>query len=42
MYLPEGGLMRKAECGPDVPLGNIEAICRSFERLCRLPEADVR
>lgn len=42
LYLPEGGLMLKAECGPDVPLVNIEAICRSFERLCGLPEGDVR
>ena len=42
LYLPEGGLMLQAECGPDVPLANIEAICRSFERLCRLPEPDAR
>lgn len=38
LYRPEGGLMLEAECGPDVPLQNIEAICRSFERLCNLPE----
>lgn len=38
LYLPEGGLMLQAECGPDVPLANIEAICRAMERLCRLPE----
>jgi len=34
----EGGLMLVAECAPDVPLENIDAICRAFERLCRLPE----
>ena len=39
LYLPEGGLMLKAECGPDVPLANIDAICRVLERLCRLPDA---
>ncbi|MCK4283410.1 MAG: hypothetical protein KAX44_03760 [Candidatus Brocadiae bacterium] len=38
LYLEEGGLMVLAECGPDVPLDNIDAICRAFERLCRLPE----
>ncbi len=38
LYLEEGGLMLLAECGPDVPLENVEAICRTFERLCRLPE----
>jgi hypothetical protein len=41
LYRPQGGLMLLAECGPDVPLGNIEAICRAYERLCGLPEADV-
>lgn len=35
---PDGGLMLVAECAPDVPLENIEAICSAFERLCRLPE----
>jgi len=29
---PEGGLWLKAECGPDVPLQNIEAICASLEK----------
>ncbi|MBM7582870.1 hypothetical protein JOD02_001739 [Caldicoprobacter guelmensis] len=29
---PEGGLMLVAECGPDVPLENIEAICTSLEK----------
>jgi len=27
----DGGLMLSAECGPDVPLENIEALCRAFE-----------
>jgi hypothetical protein len=29
---PEGGLWLKAECGPDVPLENIEAVCTAMER----------
>ncbi len=29
---PEGGLMLKAECAPDVPLENIEAICEALEK----------
>jgi uroporphyrinogen-III decarboxylase len=29
---PQGGLWLKAECGPDVPLENIEAICTALER----------
>ena len=28
----EGGLMLHAECEPDVPLENIEAVCRSLEK----------
>jgi hypothetical protein len=28
----DGGLMLSAECAPDVPLANIEAICQAFER----------
>jgi hypothetical protein len=28
----EGGLMLSAECGPDVPLENIKAICQAFEK----------
>jgi len=28
---PEGGLWLTAECGPDVPLDNIEAICQALE-----------
>ncbi len=33
---PEGGLWLKAECGPDVPLENIEAICVAFEKYRRI------
>lgn len=33
MYLPEGGLMLSAECGADLPLENIEAICATLERM---------
>ncbi len=29
---PEGGLWLTAECGPDVPLANIEAICQALEK----------
>ena len=29
--LPEGGLWLQAECAPDVPLANIEAICTALE-----------
>ncbi|MCC6443636.1 MAG: hypothetical protein IT210_09310 [Armatimonadetes bacterium] len=29
---PEGGLWLTAECGPDVPLENIEAICQGLEK----------
>jgi hypothetical protein len=29
---PEGGLWLTAECGPDVPLENIEALCVAFEK----------
>ena len=38
LYLEQGGLMLLAEVGPEVPLENVDAICRTFERLCRLPE----
>ena len=38
LYLPEGGLMLTAECGPDVSLESIDTICRTFERLGKLPE----
>ncbi|MCX7597417.1 MAG: hypothetical protein N2512_00925 [Armatimonadetes bacterium] len=30
--LPEGGLWLSAECAPDVPLENIEAICQALEK----------
>lgn len=29
---PEGGLWLRAECAPDVPLDNIEAICQALEK----------
>jgi hypothetical protein len=32
----DGGLMLHAECEPDVPLENIEAICSTLERVCDL------
>jgi len=37
---PEGGLMLVAECEPDVPLENIEAICQALEecRTYRVPQ----
>ena len=38
LYMKEGGLMLHAECEPDVPLENIEAICRTLEKLCNPPE----
>ncbi len=38
LYSKKGGLMLQAECGPDVPLENIEAICRAYERLCQPPD----
>ncbi len=31
--LKKGGLMLHAECGPDVPLENIETICQVFEKV---------
>lgn len=33
LALPEGGLMLKAEIEPDVPLKNVDAICRVFKDL---------
>ena len=30
LYMPEGGLMLLAECAADVPLENIDAICRAL------------
>jgi len=38
LYDPAGGLMLLAEIGPDVPLENLEAVCRTFEKLCNLPD----
>jgi hypothetical protein len=40
LYLPEGGLMLYAECEPDIPLENIEAICTTFEKVCNPPEPE--
>jgi len=37
LYLPAGGLMLYAECEPDVPLENIDAICSVLEQVCNLP-----
>ena len=41
LYLPTGGLMLCVECGPDVPLANIDALCKAVEKTCKLPEPDV-
>ena len=38
LYDPAGGLMMLAEVGPDVPLENLDAICRVLEELCHPPE----
>ena len=38
LWAPEGGLMLCAECEPDVPLENIEAICTALENVCGLPD----
>lgn len=35
-----GGLMLYAECEPDVPLENIDAICRALENVCNPPEPE--
>jgi len=37
LCLPEGGLMLYAECEPDVPMANIEAICTTLEQVCKPP-----
>lgn len=42
LYLEEGGLMIHAECEPDVPLENIETICKTLEEVCRLPDPSVQ
>jgi hypothetical protein len=41
LYLKEGGLMLLAECGPDVPLETVDAICCTFERIGNLPDPAV-
>jgi hypothetical protein len=38
LYMPEGGLMLYAECEPDVPLDNIDAICTALEKICHPPQ----
>ncbi len=38
LHLLEGGLMLYAECEPDVPLDNIDAICTALERVCNPPD----
>jgi hypothetical protein len=42
LHSPAGGLMLYAECGPDVPLENIDAICTTLEKVCNLPEPAVQ
>jgi hypothetical protein len=37
LYMPEGGLMFTAECGPDVSLEIFDIICATLETLCNLP-----
>jgi hypothetical protein len=37
LYLKKGGLMLQAECGPEVPLENVDALCTALERLCKPP-----
>jgi len=40
LYDPSGGLMLYAECEPDVPLENLDAIFTTLENVCNLPETD--
>ncbi|MBS3761936.1 MAG: hypothetical protein KGZ25_01410 [Planctomycetes bacterium] len=40
LHLPEGGLMFYAECEPDVPLENIDAICSALKKFCNPPLPD--
>ena len=35
---PQGGLILYAECEPDVPMENIEAICSALEKICTIPD----
>ncbi|MCP4541751.1 MAG: hypothetical protein GY832_31855, partial [Chloroflexi bacterium] len=37
LFLPQGGLMLYAECEPDVPLENVDAICTALEKTCNPP-----
>ena len=39
LYDPRGGLLLHAECEPDVPLENVDAICTALEEVCDLPPA---
>ncbi len=41
LHMKEGGLMLSAECAADVPLQNIDAICRSLSDCVRMSEAGV-
>lgn len=34
----DAGPVLLAECAPDVPLEDVHAICRAYERLSNLPE----
>jgi hypothetical protein len=36
LWLEEGGLILHTECGPDVPLAAIDAVCTGLERVCGL------
>ena len=36
--MKEGGLILQGEVGPEVPLENVDAICRTMEKLCRPPD----
>jgi len=41
LNLPTGGLMLSVEIGPDVPLQNVDALCKAVEKVCKLPEPSV-
>ena len=41
LHLAEGGLMLYAECEPDVPLENIDAICTALEKTCKPPDKGI-
>jgi hypothetical protein len=40
LALPEGGLMVRAACQPDVPLENIDALCQAVQAVCDPPPPD--